>query len=243
MLGCLALNAKSLPAGNEALFKKSNEYLFNANYKEAIDGYLKLENAGVKSTGLYTNLGGAYYKTHQLGKAVLYFQKGLVIAPLDSELIYNRYLVTGKLDKSVINNNLAFDSKQEKIYRLYDSLNVIATVIMMVCCILFLTFLILSANPSEFKIRGVPRYAFTISILLVVVLMILVKVYQTSSYGVVIQSDTVENLGPSSTSKVVDNLFEGYEAEIINKYGNYFEIRDYQGKTGWVSKDNFCEVK
>ena len=78
---------------------------------------------------------------------------------------------------------------------------------------------------------------------LVLVLLVIIKAYKSKRFGINTSSVTMLNLGPSTYSKVIDSLNEGFKAEVINKYENWYEIKDAQGRIGWVKENSFTEIK
>ena len=56
----------------EELFDSGNEAYKDGDYNTAIDHYSSLVSQNLVSPQLYYNLGNAYFKNQQLGKAILY---------------------------------------------------------------------------------------------------------------------------------------------------------------------------
>ena len=66
---------------NESIFNLSNDHYENKNYDSAKTGYLKLYNNGLISKELLLNLGNSYFKLDSLPHAILFYEKGIKIAP------------------------------------------------------------------------------------------------------------------------------------------------------------------
>src|SRR5687767_11475296 len=78
----------------EALYKKGQ-------YQEAAVAYEKLLAAGESAALLY-NIGNCYYKLNNWGKAILYYEKALVHAPTDADILFNLRMANEHTsDKSV----------------------------------------------------------------------------------------------------------------------------------------------
>ena len=70
----IVLLSFSIPAfadHNVHLFKKGNEFYELGQYQEAIKNFEEIIDNGYESWELYYNLGNAYFKNKQLGKAIL----------------------------------------------------------------------------------------------------------------------------------------------------------------------------
>jgi tetratricopeptide (TPR) repeat protein len=66
-------------AQTELQFTKANQEYAAGHFKEAIDGYESLVHKGVWSTNLFYDLGNAYFHTGDLGRAILNYERALVL--------------------------------------------------------------------------------------------------------------------------------------------------------------------
>ncbi len=242
LFNSLLVRAGDLNYDNDSLFRSSTGYLISGNYELALAGYQKLEHNGIQTAGLYTDIGDVYFRTHKWGLAILYFEKGMQIAPLDIQLIHNRDTVLAKLDKTVRINNSSFDSAREYVFELISRLNRIAIALLIINALLLIIFSIWPAAESKLFNRRVIRVLLAVSILTIISLFAFIKIYQAQSYAIIINPKSAVNLGPSTLSKVVDTLQEGLKVEVLNKFDGWIEIKDFQGKVGWVYRDKLIET-
>ena len=73
----------------DAQWDRANTAYMNGDWAGATAIYDSIEQAGMASVKLYYNMGGAYFKNGQIGKAVLYYNKALRIDPTDEDTQYN----------------------------------------------------------------------------------------------------------------------------------------------------------
>jgi tetratricopeptide (TPR) repeat protein len=71
-----------------------NFFIANQAYKEnrfqdAIDGYKQIIDSGHKNGHLYYNLGNAYFRMNELGKAILCYERARLLIPRDADLNFN----------------------------------------------------------------------------------------------------------------------------------------------------------
>src|SRR5437588_12382670 len=66
-------------APNDARFEKANSEYAAGNLKEAISDYYILVQSGEWSANLFYNLGNAYYRTGDYGRAILNYERALRI--------------------------------------------------------------------------------------------------------------------------------------------------------------------
>ena len=89
ILTLLLVFASSLKASVENSFVEANNMYKNGNYQEAIDMYQSILDGGYESAALYYNLGNAYFRTDNLGAAILNYERALQIDPSDKEIQQN----------------------------------------------------------------------------------------------------------------------------------------------------------
>jgi tetratricopeptide (TPR) repeat protein len=75
---CLFIGSSAL-AQTELQLTKANQEYAAGHFKEAIDGYESLAHKGVWSTNLFYDLGNAYFHTGDLGRAILNYERALVL--------------------------------------------------------------------------------------------------------------------------------------------------------------------
>src|ERR1044072_673873 len=71
------------------VFDSANAAYAAGKYEKAIQLYQKIEAENTVSAGLYFNLGNAYYKTNNTGKAILYYERAKMLDPDDEDINVN----------------------------------------------------------------------------------------------------------------------------------------------------------
>jgi tetratricopeptide (TPR) repeat protein len=71
--------AASSPAQTDANFTQANKEYEQGHFKEAISGYEALVRAGQWSANLFYDLGNAYFRTGDFGRAVLNYERALAL--------------------------------------------------------------------------------------------------------------------------------------------------------------------
>src|SRR4051795_11757223 len=74
-----ARSAVSAIAQSEAEFAKANEEYAQGHFKEAITGYEALVRAGQLNANLFYDLGNAYFRTRDFGRAILNYERALAL--------------------------------------------------------------------------------------------------------------------------------------------------------------------
>src|ERR1051326_718675 len=63
----------------QAEFAKANQEFAQGHFKEAIAGYEALVREGQWNTNLFYDLGNAYFRTHDFGRAILNYERALAL--------------------------------------------------------------------------------------------------------------------------------------------------------------------
>ena len=138
------MNAWSLNA--DSSFIEANRLYQENNYKQANFIYKSIVDEGYYSSELYLNLGNSYFKLDSIPQAILYYEKGLKIAPADNDLTHNlkqcNLLIKDKnpIKKSILISELIYSFLgKSPNYWAYSSL-----LLMGILCILILFYKISS---------------------------------------------------------------------------------------------------
>ena len=70
-------------------FFKANQAYKVGDFQEAIKGYLRLIRSGHGGGQIYYNLGNAYFRAGQLGRAILEYERAQLLMPRDPDLNFN----------------------------------------------------------------------------------------------------------------------------------------------------------
>lgn len=85
---CSALYARDT-SGPSAKFYEANLLYKQGNYEKAVASYEEILDRGIASGSLYYNLGNGYLKLHQIGKAILCYERAKLFFPRDPDLQAN----------------------------------------------------------------------------------------------------------------------------------------------------------
>ena len=77
------------PGGWEEAFFRANEAYRKGLFKEAVAGYSQVISLGHDGPGIQYNLGNAYFRTNQLGRAILAYERAHIDIPRDADLNFN----------------------------------------------------------------------------------------------------------------------------------------------------------
>ncbi|MCG8470058.1 MAG: tetratricopeptide repeat protein [Gemmatimonadetes bacterium] len=73
----------------ESLFHRANAHYQASDFGAALDAYLRIHASGYESGDLHYNIGNAYFKTGDLGRAILFYERAKRRSPSDENVAAN----------------------------------------------------------------------------------------------------------------------------------------------------------
>ncbi len=215
------------------------------DYKGSIALYEELIAQGMAddkvSAQLYYNLGNAYFRDNQLGKAILCYERALLLDPADGDIRHNlRFAQNRTVDRIDTAANLFLTNWFRAIRNLFNS-NQWATI----GIILFILFLACVAVYLFIRLLWARKAAFYTGIVLFL-LMIGTNIFAFSQKNERIRNDSAivmvgaatVNASPDTGSNQLFELHEGTKVKIRNKDGGWFEIQIADGSVGWIRQQD-----
>ncbi|MGI6074287.1 MAG: tetratricopeptide repeat protein [Fermentimonas sp.] len=238
-------SAIGAPVENEGPAIEAEQSYRNQNYKKSIDLLETAINDGLAnnkaSAELYYNLGNSYYRDGRLGKAILNYERALLLAPGDRDIRHNlKYANERNVDRIVPTGNVFIVNWFTGVRDLLSSR------VWGIIGICFFLLLLVSMGMFLFVgKRWVKITAFYCSIVLLV-LAILVNVLAFSQkrererkdYGIIMTGAAEFRASPDLDSKVLFELHEGAKVRVRSVDGDWREVEIANGSVGWTNKDN-----
>lgn len=85
----------------QSLVEKATAEYNNDKYAQALELYLQAANEDGTSSDLYYNIGNTYYRMGDLGNAVLYYERALVLDPSNEDAETNLEFVNSKIETRI----------------------------------------------------------------------------------------------------------------------------------------------
>jgi tetratricopeptide (TPR) repeat protein len=83
-----------------AYFYEADSLYAKGEFQKAIDEYSEILNKGYESGSLYYDIGNAYFKLGDLGRAILYYERARTLIPLDADLKTNLEYAQSLMEES-----------------------------------------------------------------------------------------------------------------------------------------------
>ena len=227
-----------LPLASRAITKANADSAYaRQQYQQAIKDYEELLGDGV-SAELYYNLGNAYYRTDNITRAVLNYERALLLSPGDGDIRFNLQMARSKtIDKITPESEMFFVTWYHALVNIMsvDGWANTALVAFGLAIVLALAYLF----SARILVRKVGFFGGLAFILVFVVANVFAYQQQqelVNRTGAIIISSAVPiKSTPSKSGTDLFILHEGTKVEITDgSMRDWKEIRVADGKEGWI---------
>ncbi len=233
-------NANASMLENKIL--QANSYYTSAKYDSAAALYQSVVDAGYESSGLYYNLGNAYFKLREMPLAILYFEKAKKLAPADEDILKNlevaNTLLVDKIEKMP---ELFFKNWWNAFYNLFNAEAWAWISIWLLLISLTSVFFYITSSRLWLRKTGFFS-AILFSILTIVSFGLASQRYyytkQVNEAIIFVPTITVKS-SPGSSSVDLFVLHEGTKVRLMDEVVGWNKIKIANGSIGWLPNDSF----
>ena len=226
-------------------WESGNKAYIEGNYDKAIEEYTAILDGGEYSMKLYYNLANAYFKSGANGKAILYYNKALRIAPSQEDIRHNLALAEAQTKDRITAIPEFFLNRWLRTVR--NSMSCLAwSVLSLVALGVLLAFVLLFLLASHLRWRKMGFYGAMCSFVLFVAL----TSFAVSSRNDMLLHDEAIVMGSaisvkSSPDRSATDLFvlhEGTKVKVLSEIDEWVEVVIADGKKGWTESKNIEEI-
>lgn len=224
-----------------ALFYQANIYYQEGKYETAIKGYQRLIDSGWESGNLYYNLGNSYFKKGELGLAVLSYERARSFIPNDSDLRsnYDYTLQLLNLEPRLFGNWL-----EETAYTLFQAM----TVDSLTTFLSFIYIILIAFFISGLFFGSLKRFSGLVICTLIPLFVLSAyalnrKIHYLNNFAVVVSSEADAKFEPLENATTYFKLNEGTRVEIAERAGDWYKVRRFDNKLGWINKEALKRIK
>ncbi len=228
----------SVPLSSFAVTKENADSAYaKQNYVQAIKDYEELLGKGV-SADLYYNLGNAYYRTDNITRAVLNYERALLLSPGDKDIRFNLQMARGKtIDKITPETEMFFIIWYRSVVNMMSVDGWARTALISLGLAIVLSLMYLFAN-----ILLLRKLGFFCGLAFIVVFIVSnifayqqKKVFNNRTGAIIISSSASIKSTPAKSGTDLFILHEGTKVEITDgSMHDWKEIRIADGKEGWI---------
>lgn len=229
----------------QPLPEEASQAYRDQDFKKSIQLYEEIVAQGIsenkESAQVYYNLANAYFRNEQLGKAILNYERALLLNPGDGDIRHNlRFARARTEDRIETVGNLFLSNWVNSIQNLLSSnqwagIGIAMFILFLACVGVFLFVRILWARKTAFY-AGISLF----------VLMFIANIFAFNqkntllnrNTGIVMSGAASINASPDTNSNELFQLHEGTKVKIRNTDGEWYEIEIANGSVGWTPKQN-----
>ena len=206
--------------------------------------YLKALEVGGSSTTLYYNLGNAYYRQGNLGKAIVNYERALKLDPTNADARANLEFVNSKITDKQIDSGSYMDSVWEVTVGMFhaDTWAVIALVLFAIFLGALAAYIFSSAVAVKKASFFGGLIVFILTVCAVIISFAAANRVNSDKYAIILPPSSQLSTSPRearSQSEQAFLLHEGTKVEIIDSIvnpgeGMWYEVLVGHGERAWV---------
>ena len=215
----------------EPTFSEANKLYAEGKFSEAAKIYEALAKTK-PSAEIYYNLGNAYFKANQIGKAILNYERAKRLAPRDGDV---------RANLAYVNRLIEYKVEDKRNFYVRQTTRLVSYFKFEECWLLFL------ASYSIFLIvllialiRKHPLFGRLSAVLLTLLIIsscpMLLKFGETGmkNEAVVTVKQAEVRYGPSTQDRIAFRLVEGLKVTLPDHKEDWYRIRLLDGRSGWI---------
>lgn len=225
--------------------QKAETFYREGNYQEAAEVYKNILSGGQESADLYYNLGNCYYKLGENTKAILNYERALLLNPSDGMARYNLKLAQkGIVDKIEVLPELFLVRwyKSAETFLSADQWGYISVGF-------FIVFLLLVALFFFAGTVGLKKAGFWVGIIVLffTVTTLFFAIRQNNritgrEYAIVTAPSVTVKGAPDQSGTALFLIHEGLKVRVIGSLGDWYNIRLADGNEGWIAKSDLEKI-
>jgi tetratricopeptide (TPR) repeat protein len=242
----LSLLTASIVAASPAdSLKAANDAYASEEFEEAVQMYESILDSGHLSAPLYFNLGNAYYKSNNIPRAILNYERAKLLAPNDEDIQFNLELanqfVIDKIDplpqpffvrwgQNILN---LFPSNQWAIFSIASFL---------LTLILALIYLFSTRIVLKKVTFGLAAFILIISIITFIFSAQQKTKIVNPNHAIIFNPTVTVKASPDQSGTDLFVIHEGLKVKIEQELNNWVEIKIEDGNSGWVRTEVLEEI-
>lgn len=216
---------------------KAEKAYADKKYKESIAAYEEILKTGLSSYKLYYNLGNAYYKNNELGKAIYNYELANKLQPNNEDVKNNLRIANEKrIDDIESKENFFLSAIKSGLVSILssDGWGWLSIISLTACFILFLMFYIS-------KTLALKRIGFFLSLICLVIFIGSMTLGYAAlnnkhkiKFAIIMAKETKVYEEPTNSNNSKFTLHEGTKVKVLETKPDWTSIKLENGNEGWL---------
>jgi len=228
LLVSATLGADGSPSGFEA----ANKLYEEGKFADAATAYDRLIQSGQVSAALYFNLGNAWFKSGQMGRAIAAYRRAEQITPRDPDVRANLQFARNQVQGPTLPSNAWRRWLGQLTLNEWSALAAVA---------LWALFLLLGVVQWRPSLKATLRAPILVSAAAVVLLgaCLGIALYQQRSFmiAVVIKPEAIVRYGWLDVSQTAFSVHDGAELRVLDQNNDWLQVTPGPLRSGWIRRD------
>ncbi len=226
-------------------FETANQAYEKGNYKFAIEQYEGIISEGQHSAELYYNLGNAYFKTGNLGKAILNYERTLTLAPRDTQARDNLAIAQARTIDIIQPLPGFFLTRWWRTLQKNLSAGAWSwlSILMLWLAVGGLSVWLLMSDREQKK-RGFVGGVLCLFLFGITFALAAQRnaTQQNSNQAIILAKETALKDAATADSPDILMLHEGTKVGLVDQIGEWHKVRLPNGEQGWLVEGSFEEI-
>jgi hypothetical protein len=218
------------------LYKTANDYYKKNHFDSAAVLYSQLIKSDYESAEVHFNFANALFKTNELGRSILHYEKALKFAPEDEDILHNLQLANRKTTDRIISvPDLKIIDWWKQFRKMFTSSGwgYLSVGLVWFSFAFFALYLF-----TEFRKTG---FVIGLFLLFLSAFCFALKIRQQKcetgpNTAILLSSSVYVKSAPDEASTNLFTIHEGLKLQIKDRVGEWCKVRLADGKVGWVRK-------
>ena len=222
----------------KTLFAQANEAYRQNDFEKAISGYEKLVAQKNNSATVYFNLANAYFKSGNIGKAILNYERAERLAPFDEDIHHNLLFARHKTVDQILEHPVITD----KFFGVLSSFSWKMVTLVLV----WVGFVFMLLNLISNSLKKTRTYIGITCLTCACVTFWFGKKQGAIEYkchfGVVMSEQVYVKSAPDNSSTDLFILHEGAKVQLYDNVDGFTKIRIADGRVGWIPEGETAKI-
>lgn len=245
----LVSDSLQVQAATQGVEQLATEAFNNGQFERAAELFEQLaaehKAIGEESAGLYYNLGNAYFRDGEIAKAILNYERALLLNPGDNHIRHNIKYANTRIENKITPSGTFFLTSWINAFQETMSSNgwayfaVVCFVLLIVCVFVFF-----------FSKTVLPKQITFYAGILLFVLVVLGNVFAYRQKGdienrdsaIIMAPSVIVRSSPNTNGKEVFNLHAGTKVKITKEDRDWSEIEIADGSVGWLENKKIEKI-
>jgi tetratricopeptide (TPR) repeat protein len=235
---CGVASTASLLAQAEGDFTKANQEYAQGNFKEAISGYEGLVRAGRWNATLFYDLGNAYFRAGNFGRAILNYERALALERHHPEATANLQIARDEARALELQQSWAERYLQFASVNQYTIAAAVAFWLAM-----FALVVLIFARRRSIALIAMLTFCLLVSAVAIYAGYVLERGSSGSALAIVTGKDVQARLATADTANSVLALPPGSEVKILSTRGDWIYAGLPNNLRGWIPAKDAQQVR